>query len=161
MSAPHGAAAPVETDRQEEQAERARSSAGRRLGIQRYAILIVFAAMVAAFGLAIPSTFLTIGNLSNILGSQAVLFIVRAAAAHMKKQRSGSIVVTASTAGLRNDPFTPYSYAVAKAGIVNFTKQAAHDLARWNVRVNAIAPGPFKTNLGGALLQGPALPPAG
>jgi NAD(P)-dependent dehydrogenase (short-subunit alcohol dehydrogenase family) len=86
---------------------------------------------------------------------------VRAAAAHMKRQRSGSIVVTASTAGLRNDPFTPYSYAVAKAGIVNFTKQAAHDLARWNVRVNAIAPGPFKTNLGGALLQGPALPPAG
>jgi NAD(P)-dependent dehydrogenase (short-subunit alcohol dehydrogenase family) len=50
---------------------------------------------------------------------------------------------------LRNDPFTPYSYAVAKAGVVNFTKQAAHDLARWNVRVNAIAPGPFKTNLGG------------
>jgi NAD(P)-dependent dehydrogenase (short-subunit alcohol dehydrogenase family) len=78
-----------------------------------------------------------------------VVHTVRAAAAHMKKQRSGSIVVTASTAGLRNDPFTPYSYAVAKAGIVNFTKQAAHDLARWNVRVNAIAPGPFKTNLGG------------
>jgi NAD(P)-dependent dehydrogenase (short-subunit alcohol dehydrogenase family) len=78
-----------------------------------------------------------------------VVHTVRAAAAHMKRQRSGSIVVTASTAGLRNDPFTPYSYAVAKAGIVNFTKQAAHDLARWNVRVNAIAPGPFKTNLGG------------
>jgi NAD(P)-dependent dehydrogenase (short-subunit alcohol dehydrogenase family) len=82
---------------------------------------------------------------------------VRAAAAHMKKQRSGSIVVTASTAGLRNDPFTPYSYAVAKAGIVNFTKQAAHDLARWNVRVNAVAPGPFKTNLGGG---GPMPPEA-
>ena len=78
-----------------------------------------------------------------------VVHTVRAAAAHMKRQRSGSIVVTASTAGLRNDPFTPYSYAVAKAGIANFTKQAAHDLARWNVRVNAIAPGPFKTNLGG------------
>src|SRR5215471_15071867 len=78
-----------------------------------------------------------------------VVYTVRAAAAHMKRRRSGSIVVTASTAGLRNDPFTPYSYAMAKAGVVNFTKQAAHDLARWNVRVNAIAPGPFKTNLGG------------
>jgi NAD(P)-dependent dehydrogenase (short-subunit alcohol dehydrogenase family) len=43
---------------------------------------------------------------------------------------------------------TPYSYTIAKAGVVNFTRQAAHDLARWNVRVNAIAPGPFKTNLG-------------
>jgi NAD(P)-dependent dehydrogenase (short-subunit alcohol dehydrogenase family) len=77
-----------------------------------------------------------------------VVYTVRAAAKHMKRQRSGSIVTTASTAGLRNDPFVPYSYAIAKAGVVNFTKQAAHDLARWNVRVNAIAPGPFKTNLG-------------
>jgi NAD(P)-dependent dehydrogenase (short-subunit alcohol dehydrogenase family) len=78
-----------------------------------------------------------------------VVHTARAAARHMKRQRSGSIVVTASTAGLRNDPFTPYSYTIAKAGVVNFMKQAAHDLARWNVRVNAIAPGPFKTNLGG------------
>ena len=78
-----------------------------------------------------------------------VVHTVQAAAKHMKRQRSGSIVTTASTAGLRNDPYTPYSYAIAKAGVINFTKQAAHDLARWGVRVNAIAPGPFKTNLGG------------
>jgi NAD(P)-dependent dehydrogenase (short-subunit alcohol dehydrogenase family) len=77
-----------------------------------------------------------------------VVHTVRAAAGAMKRQRSGTIVATASTAGLRNDPFVPYSYAIAKAGVVNFVKQAAHDLARWNVRVNAIAPGPFKTNLG-------------
>jgi NAD(P)-dependent dehydrogenase (short-subunit alcohol dehydrogenase family) len=78
-----------------------------------------------------------------------VVYTVQAAARHMKRARSGSIVTTASTAGLRNDPFTPYSYAIAKAGVINFTKQAAHDLARWGVRVNAIAPGPFKTHLGG------------
>jgi ribose transport system permease protein len=77
MSTPHGAAAPAEADHQEERAARvAQPPAGRRLGIQRYAILIVFAALVAAFGAAIPSTFLTIGNLSNILGGQAVLFIL-------------------------------------------------------------------------------------
>jgi NAD(P)-dependent dehydrogenase (short-subunit alcohol dehydrogenase family) len=77
-----------------------------------------------------------------------VVYTVQAAARHMKRARSGSIVTTASTAGLRNDPYTPYSYTIAKAAVVNFTKQAAHDLARWGVRVNAIAPGPFKTNLG-------------
>lgn len=76
MSAPHGAAAPPEAGRQEEPPQGARRSAVRRLGLSRYTIVIVFAAMVVAFGIDIPSTFLSIGNLSNILGSQAVLFIL-------------------------------------------------------------------------------------
>ena len=76
MSAPHGAAAPPEAGRQKEPPQRARRSAVRRLGLSRYTIVIVFAAMVTAFGIDIPSTFLSIGNLSNILGSQAVLFIL-------------------------------------------------------------------------------------
>ena len=44
-----------------------------------------------------------------------VVYTAQAAARHMKRRRAGSIVTTASTAGLRNDPFTPYSYAIAKA----------------------------------------------
>jgi ribose transport system permease protein len=76
MSAQQGAAAPVDAGPQQEQPGPARSSAVRRLGLQRYAILIVFGAMIISFGVAIPSTFLSIGNLSNILGSQAVLFIL-------------------------------------------------------------------------------------
>lgn len=86
-----------------------------------------------------------------------VVHTVRAAAGPMKRQRSGSIVVTASTAGLRQDPYVAYSYIVAKAGVINLVRQAALDLARWQVRVNAIAPGPFKTNLGGG---GPRSPQA-
>jgi NAD(P)-dependent dehydrogenase (short-subunit alcohol dehydrogenase family) len=86
-----------------------------------------------------------------------VVYTAQAAARHMKRQRSGSIVTTASTAGLRNDPFTAYSYTIAKAAVINFTKQAAHDLARWGVRVNAIAPGPFQTHIGG---KGPVSPEA-
>jgi ribose transport system permease protein len=77
MSAPQGAA-PVETesDRQQEQAAQARPSGRGRVGLQRYGILIVFAAMVAAFAVDMPGLFLSLGNLSNILGSQAVLFIL-------------------------------------------------------------------------------------
>lgn len=53
------------------------------------------------------------------------------------------------TAGLRQDPFGSFPYVVAKAGVVNLVRQAALDLARWQVRVNAIAPAPFRTNIGG------------
>jgi NAD(P)-dependent dehydrogenase (short-subunit alcohol dehydrogenase family) len=74
---------------------------------------------------------------------------MRAAAAVMRRQGAGAIVVTASTAGLRADPMVAYSYVAAKAGLINVVKQAALDLAPHGVRVNAIAPGPFHTNIGG------------
>ncbi|HWF80302.1 MAG TPA: ABC transporter permease, partial [Streptosporangiaceae bacterium] len=76
MSAPNKAA-PAEADHQEQRAATLPSpTLMRRLGLQRYAIIIVFIAMFIAFALAVPSTFLSIGNLSNILGGQAVLFIL-------------------------------------------------------------------------------------
>jgi NAD(P)-dependent dehydrogenase (short-subunit alcohol dehydrogenase family) len=106
--------------------------------------------LVDAFDLALWQQVLDV-NLNGVVHT------VRAAARPMKRQRSGSIVVTASTAGLRQDPYVSYSYVVAKAGVVNLVRQAALDLARWQVRVNAIAPGPFRTNLGGA---GPRRPDA-
>jgi len=46
----------------------------RKVGLDRFALLIAFAAVIVGFGVDEPSTFLTVGNLSNILGSQAVLF---------------------------------------------------------------------------------------
>src|SRR6201992_4536151 len=75
MSAPNDA--PGEGATQEERAATLpRPTLAGRLGLQRYAILIVFVAMFLSFALATPSTFLSIGNLSNILGGQAVLFIL-------------------------------------------------------------------------------------
>jgi NAD(P)-dependent dehydrogenase (short-subunit alcohol dehydrogenase family) len=78
---------------------------------------------------------------------------LRAAAPVLKAQGSGSIVVTASTAGLRAEPLVGYAYVAAKAAVVNLVKQAALELVQYGVRVNAIAPGSFTTNIGAGKVQ--------
>jgi NAD(P)-dependent dehydrogenase (short-subunit alcohol dehydrogenase family) len=83
----------------------------------------------------------------------ATLMAMRFATPHMKARKSGSIVATASIAGIRAEPITGYSYVASKAAVINIVRQAAVDLAPWNIRVNAIAPGPFITNIGGGRLH--------
>jgi NAD(P)-dependent dehydrogenase (short-subunit alcohol dehydrogenase family) len=83
----------------------------------------------------------------------AVLHTVQAAAAHMKKQKSGAIVVTGSIAGLHAESYVGYPYIVTKAAVHNLVRQAAIELAPFNVRVNAVAPGPFLTNIRGGIMK--------
>jgi NAD(P)-dependent dehydrogenase (short-subunit alcohol dehydrogenase family) len=71
----------------------------------------------------------------------------------MKPRKSGSIVVTTSIAGIKAEHLVGYGYLAAKAALNNIVRQAALELARHNVRVNAIAPGPFLTNIGGGRLH--------
>ncbi len=80
---------------------------------------------------------------------------MRAAAKHMKRRRSGSIVVTSSVAALRASSLASYGYHAAKAGIAQAVRVAALELGPYNVRVNAIAPGPFATNIAGGRLRTP------
>jgi NAD(P)-dependent dehydrogenase (short-subunit alcohol dehydrogenase family) len=80
-----------------------------------------------------------------------VLHTMRAAAGVMKPQRSGRIVVTASTAGLRADPMVCYGYSASKAAVVGIARQAAYELAPHGVHVNVIAPGPIKTRIAGGV----------
>jgi NAD(P)-dependent dehydrogenase (short-subunit alcohol dehydrogenase family) len=87
------------------------------------------------------------------LNLTAVLHTVQFAAAHMKRRRSGSIVVTGSIAGLHAESYVGYPYIVTKAAVHNLVRQAARELAPFNVRVNAIAPGPFLTNIRGGIMH--------
>lgn len=88
---------------------------------------------------------------------EGVIWTLRAAARVMRPQGSGTIVVTASTAGLRTDPMVGYSYATAKAAVISAARQAALELAPHGVRVNVIAPGPIRTRIGGGVPPTPEI----
>ena len=62
----------------------------------------------------------------------------------MMKRKAGNIINLSSVAGL--GPFPRLAaYAAAKAGIINLTKTLAVELAPYNIRINAIAPGFLRT----------------
>jgi NAD(P)-dependent dehydrogenase (short-subunit alcohol dehydrogenase family) len=85
-----------------------------------------------------------------------VLHTMKSAAAVMKAQGSGRIVVTSSIAGLRPEPVVCYGYIASKAALINIVRQAALELAPHGVLVNAICPGPFKgTRIGGGATLDP------
>jgi NAD(P)-dependent dehydrogenase (short-subunit alcohol dehydrogenase family) len=86
----------------------------------------------------------------NLTGSFATL---QAAARHMKTQRSGAIVVTASVAALKTSPLPGHAYHAAKAGLAHLVRLTAAELGPYNVRVNGIAPGPFVTNIAGGRMR--------
>jgi NAD(P)-dependent dehydrogenase (short-subunit alcohol dehydrogenase family) len=79
----------------------------------------------------------------NLLG---VFNCVKHGAPHMIESGSGSIVATASVAGLRAGA-GPAHYSASKAAIISLVQNAAAQLTGTGVRVNAICPGLIETNM--------------
>ncbi|WP_242540603.1 SDR family NAD(P)-dependent oxidoreductase [Trinickia mobilis] len=73
--------------------------------------------------------------------------MTRIFASHLKQAgKPGSVINIASILGLRVAQQV-VAYTVCKAGVVQMTKALALELARYRIRVNAIAPGYFETDL--------------
>jgi NAD(P)-dependent dehydrogenase (short-subunit alcohol dehydrogenase family) len=71
---------------------------------------------------------------------------IRSAIRVMRPRRSGSIVSTASVAGLTAWAYAA-AYCVTKAAIIQLTKVAAVEYAQDNLRVNCVCPGVFPSNM--------------
>ena len=79
----------------------------------------------------------------NVLGA---VFAVKHAAGHMQGRKKGSIVNTASVAGIRSGA-GGNAYSASKAALINFTQTAACDLGADHIRVNAVCPGLIETGM--------------
>jgi NAD(P)-dependent dehydrogenase (short-subunit alcohol dehydrogenase family) len=72
------------------------------------------------------------------------VYVCRAAVPHLRRATSASIVNVASQAASQAYPGGGM-YGASKAGLVAFTKQLAIELARDDIRVNAVSPGNIDT----------------
>lgn len=86
---------------------------------------------------------------------RSVAFGIRYAVPHMIGRRGASFVNTSSVAAV-GPGYSPTAYAVAKAGVLHLTKVAAADLAKHQIRANAVQPGFINTNIFTASLEMPA-----
>lgn len=80
------------------------------------------------------------------LNLKGVYFLSQAVAKVMKKQGGGSIINVASIDGVNPEPFVSV-YSISKAGVRHITRAFAMELARDNIRVNTILPGPISTKM--------------
>jgi NAD(P)-dependent dehydrogenase (short-subunit alcohol dehydrogenase family) len=79
---------------------------------------------------------------------RGVFLGMKHAAPVMKRQGSGSIISTASIAGLQTG-LGPHVYSTAKAAVIHLTRSVAMELGEHNVRVNCICPGGIATPIFG------------
>src|SRR5690242_1546852 len=87
---------------------------------------------------------------ANITGT---FLMSQAVGRHMIEQGKGSIVNVASIAGLGGGQLNTVGYNSSKAAVINMTRALAVEWGKYNIRVNAVAPGMFPTRMTEAIIQ--------
>lgn len=88
------------------------------------------------------------------LNLESTVHTCRAIGGHMVERGSGSVVNISSIAGLAGTPMLAH-YAVTKAALISLTRTLAAEWAPAGVRVNALVPGWFRTDLTTTFLADP------
>lgn len=92
---------------------------------------------------------------TNLYGT---FYCCRDVARVMIEQKGGSIINIVSVAGIKGPPGMG-AYAASKGGVMGLTRCLALEVARYNVRVNAIGPGYMRTDMNAAALDDPEVGP--
>lgn len=89
------------------------------------------------------------------LNLKGLVFLAQGVARIMKEQGGGNIVNVASIEALA--PSMLPIYGISKAGVIMATKAMAKEWAKYNIRVNAIAPGLTRTEFSAPLMNNPQI----
>ncbi len=113
-----------------------------------YGKLDVFYANAGIVGPYVPITEIDAAGVAELLRVNLIgpMLAVKHAAKVMIPAGKGSIICTASVAGIRSGA-GPAPYSASKAGVINLASTAANELYGTGVRVNAICPGLIETGM--------------